>query len=189
MAVMENLAVMARTQTYQAQKLTRIKGFTFVELTIVILLISILVTFTAVNWGSFSRKDREKFVDQLTSEVSLIRGDAISSYQNRVLHIDFTKNLIEVGANDSVRGFESLRYIAIPDNLMLADAIINGQKSTSGIVQIRFYPIGLSDKAILHFEGKKEDNLTIIIWPLTGSIEAHKEYIDEIKFYTRDNPA
>lgn len=181
--------VTVRTQIYRAQNLTRIKGFTFVELIIAILLISILISFAAVNWGAFARKEGSTFLEQFSMEILALQEDAISSYQSRVLQFDLTKNSIESGVIDIERGFEPTRKVATPPDLSLIDAVINGQKTTAGIVQMRFYPIGLLDKAILHFESKKEGWLTIIIWPLTGTLETYNEYIDEAKFNKGDNPA
>lgn len=174
---------------YQAQNLTKIKGFTFVELIIAILLISILISFAAVNWGAFSRNDDASFLDQFSMEILALQEHTIAKYQGRTLQFDLTKNSIESGVIDIERGFVPIKKIATPSYFNLVDAVINGQKTTTGIAQMSFYPTGLIDKAILHFKSEKGGWFTIIIWPLTGTLETYNEYIDEAKFNKGDNPA
>jgi len=176
-------------QIYRAQSLTKIKGFTFVELILATLLISILISFAAVNWGAFSKKEGASFLDQFSMEVLALQEFSISKYQGRTLQFDLTKNSIESGVIDIEGGFVSIKKIATPSDFSLIDAVINGHKTTTGIAQMSFYPTGLIDKAILHFKSEKGGWFTIIIWPLTGTLETYNEYIDEAKFNKGGNPA
>jgi prepilin-type N-terminal cleavage/methylation domain-containing protein len=160
--------------------LTRIKGFTFVELVLVILLLSILLTFASVNWTLFPRKDAETFLERFSIEVALLRENAISSYQLRVIEVDLTNNALGIGAIDLVKGFDMFRRVEIPEGYVVKDTIINGTKNSMGKRYVRFYPNGLVDKTILHMEGKKEGFYSITIHPLTAKVEAQNGYVEEI---------
>jgi len=172
---------------YRALNLTKTNGFTFIELIIAVLVLSISITFVAVNWGAFATKEGSSFIERFSLEISLLREDAISSYQERILQFDLADNKIESGVIDMRRGFEVLRRLAVPSDFHLIDTVINGQKVTNGATQMRFYPMGFLDKTILHFKAAKDGWLTIIIWPLTGRLEIRNEYIDEIKLNKGDN--
>lgn len=174
-------------RTSRVQSLTGIKGFTFIELTIAILLTAILISFAAVNWGTFFGKDNQSLKDRLAVEVAMLREDAISRYEDRVIQFDMTNNAIESGSVDAVRGFEASRRIPVPPGLILLDTVINGQRVGSGISHMRIYALGFTDKAILHLADSRQGWTTIIIWPLTGEIESHNEYRDEIRLEERNN--
>ncbi|WP_028893275.1 prepilin-type N-terminal cleavage/methylation domain-containing protein [Syntrophorhabdus aromaticivorans] len=165
------------------------KGFTFVELIIAILLISILITLAAVNWGVFTKKESEVFLEQFSMELTLLREDAISSYQERALRFDMTRNMIEIGAPDLVKEFESFRKLKVPDGFSLTDVIVNGQRVTMGTALMKVYSSGLVDKAILHFHGREEGMVSLVIQPLTARVEAHSGYIQEISLRERNNPS
>ncbi|OPY64450.1 MAG: hypothetical protein A4E63_03491 [Syntrophorhabdus sp. PtaU1.Bin050] len=181
--------VRGKTVTFRAENLTKSKGFTFLELIITILLISILITFAAVNWGVFTRKEKEVFLEQFSMEITLLREDAISSNQQRALRFDLEDDTIEVGAPDLVKGFESFRKLKVPDGFSLTDVVVNGQRVTTGTALMKVYSSGFVDRTILHFHGAEEGMLSLIIQPLTARVEAHNGYIQEISLRERDNPS
>ncbi len=184
-----SLVAQEKTPTFRAQNLAETKGFTFVELIIAILLISILITLAAVNWGVFTKKESEVFLEQFSMELTLLREDAISSYQERALRFDMTRNMIEIGAPDLVKEFESFRKLKVPDGFSLTDVIVNGQRVTMGTALMKVYSSGLVDKAILHFHGREEGMVSLVIQPLTARVEAHSGYIQEISLRERNNPS
>jgi prepilin-type N-terminal cleavage/methylation domain-containing protein len=169
-----------RMPILQVPILRRIKGFTFIELALVILLLGILFTFASVNWGLFPRKDTETFLERLSIEVALLREDAISTYQQREIEIDITNNTLSMGAPDLIKGFDPFRKMTIPQEQVIKDTIINGTKNSIGKRYVRLYPSGLVDKTILHIEGRKEGFYSITIHPLTAKVEAQNGYIEEI---------
>lgn len=169
--------------------LTRTKGFTFIELIVAVLLLSIAATFAAINWGTGARKKDASFFERFSGEVTALQEEAVSHFQVRAMQFDLTGNAIESGAVDGQGTFESFRKLDVPSELMLVDAVVNGNKTRGGSAQMKIYPEGFVDKVLLHFEGKREGWLTIIVWPLTGRCEVHDEYIDEIALNSGPDPS
>lgn len=178
-----------KTPTFRARTLKRTEAFTLLELIVAILLVSILITFASVNWSGFMRNETETLVDRFSLEVSAIREDAISSYQQRAMQFDLGNNEITVGAFDTARRFDAIRKLDTPDDYVLRDVIVNGWKVSTGKTLMRLYPSGLSDKAIIHLESKSEGFYSIIVQPLTGKVEGTQEYVEEISVREGDNPS
>jgi prepilin-type N-terminal cleavage/methylation domain-containing protein len=167
---------------------TRTKGFTFVELAIAIVVISILMTLVAVNWGPMLEKGKQTFLDRFAMEVAVLREEAVSNFQQRAMEFNITENTIRVGAIDLVKGFDPLRQVPLPEGYSVKETIINGKKITMGKTYVLFYPSGLLDKAILHIEESK-DFSSIIINPLTAKVEIKSGYVEEVSLPERTNPS
>jgi prepilin-type N-terminal cleavage/methylation domain-containing protein len=174
--------------TFQAGTLRRINGFTLLELILVVLLMSILLTFASVRWGFYAKKDKETFLERLSIEISLLRENAVSDYQQKAIQFDITKNMLSIGYVDLIKGFVSSRDIIIPEKYLLKDVIINGGKISIGKGVMRFYPTGLVDRLIMHIEGKDEGFYSLTVNPLTAKISGEHGYIEEIIIPKRGNP-
>lgn len=177
-----NKVAQVKMRTYQVRTLKRINGFTLLELLLVLLLLSILITFASARWDVLSRNSKETFLEKLSIEVSLLRENAISDFEKKTLRFDITKNIIETGIMDRIKGFSVDRDFAVPEKYILKDVVINGEKYAIGQALMSFYPNGLVDRAIIHLEGEKEGFYTIIVNPLTASITEEHGYIEEITF-------
>jgi prepilin-type N-terminal cleavage/methylation domain-containing protein len=171
---------------FPAQKSTKSKGFTLLELLVVVLLISIFVTFASVNWGVFAKKDSESFLERFSMEVGLLREEAISAYQNKVIQFDVTNNTMSTGVIDAVNGFKVSRRLDIPDGYVIRDVVVNGVKTIRGAGTMNFYPSALVDRAIIHFETRTQ-YYSFIIQPLTAKVEARDAYVEEISLTERNN--
>jgi prepilin-type N-terminal cleavage/methylation domain-containing protein len=163
---------------------TRTKGFTLLELIIVVLLISIFLTFASVNWGVFAKKEEETFLEKFSVEVGLLREEAISAYQRRAILFDVTNNTMNAGSVNDVDGFKASRKLTIPDGYVLKDIVINGVKTVRGTQMMSFYPSALVDKAIIHFETRTQ-YYSFIVQPLTAKVEARNAYVEEISLTER----
>jgi prepilin-type N-terminal cleavage/methylation domain-containing protein len=164
------------------------RGFTLMELMIVVLLMSILITFASVNWGVLSKKGAETFLEKFSIEVGLLREEAISTYQQRAIQFDLTNNVISVGVMDLAEGFKSRRKMDIPEGYVLKDVVINGEKTSRGTREMKFYPSALVDKAIIHFDATTEF-YSILVQPLTARVEAKNVYVEEISLREWYNPS
>jgi prepilin-type N-terminal cleavage/methylation domain-containing protein len=168
----------------QARISTKTKGFTLLELLVVVLLISIFVTFASVNWGVFAKKDSETLLEKFSLEVGLLREEAISGYQEKAIRFDLANNTVSMGAVNAVDGFRESRRLDLPDGYVLKDVVVNGVKTIRGTKTMSFYPSALVDKAIIHFETRTQ-YYTLIIQPLTAKVEAQDAYVEEISLTDR----
>ncbi len=157
------------------------------ELLVVILLLSIIVTFAAVKWEAFSRQGDETFVERFSVEVSKLREEAISKFEERILRFDITNNLILIGVEDEMRGFVAESEFELPEGYAIKDVVINGEKQTLGKPDVYFYPDGRVDRLILHLDRGKETFCSVMIHPLTAKVSSEDAYIEEISVPARNN--
>ena len=148
---------------------------------------SILLTFASVRWDVFSKKDKDTFLERFSIEILLLRERAISDYEQKAIQFDITKSVVSIGYIDLINGFVSSRDIEIPEEYLLKDVIINGEKFPLGKPVMRFYSTGLVDKLIMHLEGRKEGLYSITINPLTAKMTGEQGYIEEIVIKKRDD--
>ena len=170
--------------TFPARISTKNRGFTLLELILVVLLMSVLLTFASVNWGAFSKKEAESLLEKFSLEAALLREDAIAAFRQKSIQIDLTGNTLSAGAVDPVEGFKVSRKIEIPDGYVLKDVVINGQKYAQGAPVMNFYPSALVDRTVIHFESRTQ-YYTILVQPLTGKVEGQNAYIEEISVADR----
>jgi prepilin-type N-terminal cleavage/methylation domain-containing protein len=164
----------------------KIRGFTLLELIIVVLLMSIFLTFASVNWGVFAKRDTETLLERFSAEVALLREDAITSYKQKVIQFDLANNKMSVGIMDAVDGFKASRQLDMPDGYVLKDVVVNGVKTDRGTQVVNFYPTALVDRAIIHFETRTQ-YYSLIIQPLTAKVEAQDAYVEEISLTEWNN--
>lgn len=174
---------------FRAVILKRSRGFTFIELSLAVVVLAILVTLAAANWSVLRRSDKETFLERFSMEVALLREEAVSSYQQRAMELNITDGTIRIGAIDAVNGFDALRQIPLPDRYVLKNALVNGKRASVGRILIGFYPSGLVDRAILHFEAEKEGFSSIVIHPLTAKVELQSGYTEELTLEAGRNPS
>ena len=165
---------------FPAPILERNDGFTLVELLITTLLLAIFLTFASVNWSAFSPATKESFLEKLALEVSLLREEAISNYDQKAIEFDLLNNLITVGRIDRLLGFVSGRTIALPEEFHMKDLLINGERFSTGKPLVLFYPTGVVDRVILHVELSGNEFYSISISPLTGKTTGEQGYIEEV---------
>jgi prepilin-type N-terminal cleavage/methylation domain-containing protein len=174
---------------FPARTSERTEGFTFVELLIVTLLIAIFLTFASVNWQVFSRKGGESFLENFSIEVTLLREEAISKYEERAVQFDLSANSVYIGQPDRQEGFLKTRELKIPEPYTLRDVVVNGEKITVGKATMRFLSGGMIDRVILHLVSGKDQFYTILLNPLTAKVTGENGYIEEITLPGRNNPS
>jgi prepilin-type N-terminal cleavage/methylation domain-containing protein len=155
-------------------------GFTLVELLLVTLLLAIFLTLASVNWQAFSRKGGESFLESFSIEVTLLREEAISSYEDRAIQFDVSTNSIYIGRPDRLQGFLQIRELEVPEPYVLRDVVLNGEKVAVGKITMRFLSSGLVDRVILHFTSGKDQFYTVLLNPLTARVTGENGYVEEI---------
>jgi prepilin-type N-terminal cleavage/methylation domain-containing protein len=156
------------------------KGFTLVELLVVTLLLAIFLTLASVKWQNLSSKGGESFLESFSIEVTLLREEAISSYQEQAIQFDLSTNSIYIGQPDRLKGFLQTRELKVPEPYILKDIVLNGEKITAGKATMRFLSTGVIDRVILHFTGTKDQFYTVLLNPLTAKVTGENGYIEEI---------
>jgi prepilin-type N-terminal cleavage/methylation domain-containing protein len=174
-------------RTFRAAIFRKTRGFTFVELIIVVLIISILITFASVNWNVAAKKGKEALLEQFSIDVAMIREDAVAHYENRVVEFDLTSGTIRLGTIDLKRGFVGTGELHLKGDYLLKEVLINGERFSQGKCYMTFYAAGMVDRAVLHLESGQE-LYSLAINPLTATVRGENGYVQEIAVPGRNNP-
>lgn len=162
-------------------------GFTLVELLIVILLISLFLTFASVNWNAVHKTGTEAFLENFSISVAMIKEDAVSNYENRVVEFTIIEDTIRVGTIDEKNVLIEKSRIPLAKDYRIKDVVINGQPFPTGKCYMTFHPNGMVDRVVLHLEGN-DDLYTLLINPLTARVTGEKGYVEGIALEGRNNP-
>jgi prepilin-type N-terminal cleavage/methylation domain-containing protein len=168
----------------------RTRGFTLVELLIVILLLSIFMTFASVNWNVEAKRGKEALWEDFQINISVIREDAVSNYQNRVVEFDITTGEVRVGTLDERSGFVETGKIELSEGYHIKDVVINGRPFSTGKCYMTFRADGMVDRVILHLQGEDDDDLySLLVNPLTAKVTGENGYSQENSLTGRNNPS
>ena len=186
MAPTANRAGQARMRTFPAPTSQRISGFTLLELLIVILLMSILVTFASVNWNIAAKKGKEALLEEFSINVATIREDAISHYEKRALQFDLSAGEIHIGSLDAKNQFVETGLMHLPEEYTLKDVVVNGVAFPQGKCYMTFFETGMVDRTLVHLEGN-DTFYSLLINPLTARVTGKDGYIEEIPVKVRND--
>ncbi len=161
----------------------------FVELLIVILLISIFITFASVNWNVATKKGKEALLEDFSINVAMIREDAISHYENRVLEFDVSNGEVHAGRLDAKNVFVETGLLHLPEDYRIKDLVINGEAFSAGEVlhDLLRERDGGQDPRPSSKEARTYYSL--LINPLTAKVTGENGYIEEISVKDRNNPS
>ena len=166
------------------------KGFTLLELLIVVLLMAIFITFASVNWNVESKKGKEALLEKFSIDIAVIREEAVSNYENRVIEFDVTEGKVHVGAMDVKNTFIEMSGLDLSEDYRIKSLLVNGQPCPTGKCYMTFRADGTVDRVILHFEGEDEDDLySMLVNPLTAKVTGENGYIEETSLTGRNNPS
>lgn len=163
--------------------LWRNKGFTLIELALVVLLISITLLLFAPLLANFVSSSRLDFALQRIETFSNYhQGEVERSGKKRIFCLDFEngeywaelkgkENFVEIA---EVLGKRSV----LPKNLSFIDLVTSRGKFNEGIGSFSLSPSAL-EPAIIHLEDKKENYYSLYWKPLSGEIEIYDGYVEE----------
>jgi prepilin-type N-terminal cleavage/methylation domain-containing protein len=157
-------------------------GFTLIELIVVIALISILLFFSVPRFqGTIIQDSTQKAVRWVIYTVKSLRQNAVKNRSPHTLHIDMNAGSMWVSdASMSEEDGENARQRAyeFPDHMEILDVEFpDGEKTSYGTVEVRFYPKGYSDRAMIHFESDDDRQITLSIEPFLPNVGVYDTYV------------
>jgi prepilin-type N-terminal cleavage/methylation domain-containing protein len=161
------------------------RGFTLIELAIVVLIIAIVTRFalpqlrslTAAELGASTR--RLANVTHYLYEEAALRGVVYTLY----FDLDRQEYWVEHADEGSAQPIEDEdllgRRVRMPPDVRLADVVVPGVgKISSGLVPTRFYPEGYADRSVVHLVDSRGHQYTVRIDPVRGRGEVLEGYQD-----------
>lgn len=160
-----------------------VSGFTLIELMVVMLLISIILAVAIPRFEGGPFQDPTKKLSRwMINTVRHLRSAAIQKQTVQTLVIDLNNQRIWI----SHAGMSEEALSAAEDKAMTIDKSIqirsvqypDREQLTYGAVEIRFYPQGFSDRALIQLETDDAQRLTFLIEPLLPKIKILEEWIN-----------
>lgn len=156
-------------------------GFTFVELAVVLFIISIFSAAAAPRLLSyFSSETMEKSASRLALYIEHIRDEAV--YKRKTLSLtcaieEGSFRVISLDEKDAPTVL--MRPFTLPASIKIVDIDISGSDSDiAGESSILFSPGGTSDGAFIHLKNDDDKALTIRIFPLAREIDIYEGYVE-----------
>jgi general secretion pathway protein H len=164
------------------------KGFTLIELTVVIFIIGLISLITMPRVGNFLyQSDLKTATRSLKSAVRLTRSKSITTQKMTLLFFDLNQGLYwgaYVGSEDNTQSFLGEKeYLFAPKRLpkgirFLDAANINSGKRSFGVLSSLFNPKGVFEETVLHLTDQNNQIMTIVINAYTGRFTIYDEYVD-----------
>ena len=159
----------------------RIKGFTLIELIVVISLISIMLFFAIPRFQSDVLSDNTKEVSRwMLLKIPYIKEKAAREQRRYILHVSLDSNKLwvthEAMLQKALQSAETNGY-KLPEDIKLLDVEYPDQeKITVGQTDIYFYEKGYSDKAIIHLESEDNEKFSFLIEPFLLPVRLYNSY-------------
>jgi len=165
-------------------------GFTLIELLGILVILGMLATLTMVTWQSvLPRSELNSAVRELAATISEARSDAISRNAEFVIEYYFEENEahprgyrvvtpFRLGPQGGLAAQDEQRFArkwsVLPDSIYFAAITVDGNRYTTGVVNVRFDPLGAaSDHQIVLEQRPYENFYTLEVLALTGLVRFH----------------
>ena len=158
------------------------KGFTLIELIVVMALISILLFFSLPRFqGTFVQDSSQKAVRWVLYTVKMLRQDALKNRKTFTLHVELGAGSMWVTDESmSEEDVENARQGAyeFPDHMEILDVEFpDGEKTSYGQADVRFYPKGYSDRVMIHLRANDDEQMSLLIEPFLPNVKVYDTYV------------
>jgi len=160
------------------------KGYTLIELIVVIVLFGIIFSFAAPKFRDAVLTDSLKNVTRdLIGKIKILRSDAILESQDYFLRFDLEKNEYwHENANSTPKGKE-FDYKAsverLPSDVRITDIWIRDRgKQMAGDITIRFTKIGYAQESAIHLESEDGREFTLVVNQFLQKVKVMENYVE-----------
>lgn len=159
------------------------KGFTFIELTVVIILIGLIMALTAPRFRqSILTDDLKTTVRRMVGLIKSLRNDAIRERKEYLLHFDIESNKYWIAStkmNEIEKAKAREKAVFLPASVRILDIWFKdtGKKMTGEAV-IRFNKKGYVQESAIHLGSQDERKFTLLLSPFLGKVTVKTAYVD-----------
>lgn len=170
------------SRVYKKYKGIEQRGFTFIELIVVIVLLGLMFSFALPKMDGFLfSSDTDKASRWIVLNVSNLKSKSVKDQVRYALNVDVPANTFFISTDEM-------------DEELLADARNNGFKLGNDVslvdvvfpfespadeemTNIFFYKKGYSDNAIIHIENESGEKISFIIEPFLPGVEIKEGFV------------
>ena len=155
-------------------------GFTLIELIVVISLISILLFFSIPRLDVSLFKDRDRELSAwIVLAVKSLKETSFREQRTFVLALDFDHNRMWTAPADADEGIPAEDKQPLPGgHRLLGLAYPDRDRIESGVAEIRFYPQGHSDAALIYVQDSNNNRITYQVERFLVRVKIHEGYVE-----------
>ncbi len=165
------------------------RGFSLLELTVVLLIAALLFSFVTIRLeGAISGGDLGLAARMIAGEIKRLRGLAARTRTPQVMVLDVeagTFYRLKTSALQG-KGFDEeiekrlVDVRRLPAGVFVEDVQYPEKgKIRDGRPEIRFYENGCVERCLIHLRNEKEKAHTLEVNPLTGEVIVHDRYVEQ----------
>jgi prepilin-type N-terminal cleavage/methylation domain-containing protein len=159
------------------------RGYTLIELTVVILLIGLTVLLTVPRFRySLLTDDLKGTVRRMVGTIRSVKNEAVREHQAFMLHFDLETNRLWVEptkATDEELAVAHANAVELPEGVRVMDVWSRGKGKTAvGQTAIRITEKGYLEPSVIHLGAQDGRQFTLILSPFLGKVEVLDKYVD-----------
>ncbi len=159
------------------------KGYTFVELIVVIVMVGIVLTFAAPRLRHALLTDHLKTVARkMVGILHNLRNEAVREHQTYTLHVDLNSNKFWTADTSMTGGEQDLareQGSALPADVRIRDVWIQGEgKIAEGEARILFTPKGYTRMSAIHLRSEDGREITLELSPFLSKVNIIDKYVE-----------
>jgi general secretion pathway protein H len=170
----------------------REKGFTLIELVVVLLLVSLTLVTILPRFENLTGGGLEKAARRLAAVLQHLYTEASATNQLFELHYDFgeqtywyaTATIVQAAGNAGEPTEDVLIQpirppTRLPSGIRLEDVMTPRQgKVGEGEAITRFFPAGFVEPTVIHLADEDRNGLTLVVQPMTGRVKILEGYVE-----------
>lgn len=158
-------------------------GYTLIELVVVIAMIGLLFSMTLPRFGAgLVRNDGRRATRWIMLRVQSLKQETLRSPGVRTLQFDLDGGRIWVedeSMDEEARDAARASAYEMPRDMALAAVLLpDGDRRVSGVVALRFYPGGYSDRAIVLLRDADHEPTSLLVETFLSKVKLFHEAID-----------
>jgi general secretion pathway protein H len=159
------------------------RGFTVIEILVVMVLISLVTAFTlpAIRTSLFSDQLKAT-ARRLVGFVTEVSQNAVSNQSEYRINFDLEENHVwatpEAAKNKQEEEVKEIK-LEVPESIRIVDVVsANSEKNSQGTATLFLSKKGYIDKTAIHLRSDDGRDMTIILSPFMGVTRIFDSYID-----------
>lgn len=160
------------------------KGFTLIELIVVIIIMSVLLVFAMPRMSGFIfQDDTDQMIRWLVIKARSLRNRAVEQQKDYFLNIDIDNSRLWV-TDETIDTEEAMNKasengFSLPESVVIRDVVYPGiGKALQGTVVISFRKQGYADQAVIHIRDQDDRNVSLMVEAFLPSVRWVEDYAE-----------